>query len=243
MLVYDAKTRKVVSINAEGTAPKLATIDWYKKNNGGKLPVNDSLLVRDRARRDRRLVHAARPLGHDDVRRGAAAGHRDGRAGIRAAGRAGPVDRDHAQAAEVPEHDEALLARRQGAAGGRRLPEPGRGADAPEAGGGREGRGGQGPPRGAAGRARSLLQGRHRQGDGGVLRAERRAVPLRGFRRLHGEGRDAGLDQLPRLRDLQERVRHPGPGRAVRAQHPRGLRPARRWGSTARTTSTRAPRR
>src|ERR1051326_5506482 len=44
LLVYDAKTKKVYSINAEGTAPKLATIDWYKEHNGGKLPVNDSLL-------------------------------------------------------------------------------------------------------------------------------------------------------------------------------------------------------
>src|SRR3989441_9128441 len=44
LLVYDAKAKKVYSINAEGTAPRLATIDWYKKHNGGKLPVNDSLL-------------------------------------------------------------------------------------------------------------------------------------------------------------------------------------------------------
>ncbi len=44
ILIYDAKTKRVVSINGEGTAPKLATIDWYKEHNGGKLPVNDSLL-------------------------------------------------------------------------------------------------------------------------------------------------------------------------------------------------------
>ena len=44
LLVYDAKTRKVYSINAEGTAPRLATIEWYKEHNGGKLPVSDSLL-------------------------------------------------------------------------------------------------------------------------------------------------------------------------------------------------------
>src|SRR5437588_3070120 len=44
LLVYDAKTKKVYSINAEGTAPHLATIEWYKEHNGGKLPVNDSLL-------------------------------------------------------------------------------------------------------------------------------------------------------------------------------------------------------
>ncbi|HOL70558.1 MAG TPA: gamma-glutamyltransferase [Bryobacteraceae bacterium] len=45
LLVYDAKTGKVVSINAEGTAPKLATIEWYKANQGGKLPVDDTLLA------------------------------------------------------------------------------------------------------------------------------------------------------------------------------------------------------
>ena len=44
ILVYDAKAKTVVSINAEGTAPKLATIDWYKKNLDGKLPQNDTLL-------------------------------------------------------------------------------------------------------------------------------------------------------------------------------------------------------
>src|SRR5262252_3310230 len=43
LLVYDAKTKKVVSLNAEGTAPKLATIQWYKEHNGGKLPISDSL--------------------------------------------------------------------------------------------------------------------------------------------------------------------------------------------------------
>jgi gamma-glutamyltranspeptidase/glutathione hydrolase len=44
LLVYDAKTKHVYSINAEGTSPKLATIEWYKEHNNGKLPVNDSLL-------------------------------------------------------------------------------------------------------------------------------------------------------------------------------------------------------
>jgi gamma-glutamyltranspeptidase/glutathione hydrolase len=44
LLVYDAKMKKVFSLNAEGTAPKLATIEWYKTNRDGKIPVNDSLL-------------------------------------------------------------------------------------------------------------------------------------------------------------------------------------------------------
>jgi gamma-glutamyltranspeptidase/glutathione hydrolase len=44
ILVYDARAKKVFAIDAEGTAPKLATIDWYKQNNGGRIPVDDGLL-------------------------------------------------------------------------------------------------------------------------------------------------------------------------------------------------------
>jgi gamma-glutamyltranspeptidase len=44
VLVYHAGGKRVYSINAEGTAPKLATIDWYNKNNGGKIPDSDGLL-------------------------------------------------------------------------------------------------------------------------------------------------------------------------------------------------------
>ncbi|MBM3739282.1 MAG: gamma-glutamyltransferase family protein, partial [Acidobacteria bacterium] len=45
LLVWDAKQKKAFSVNAEGTAPKLATIDWYRKNQNGKIPVNDTLLA------------------------------------------------------------------------------------------------------------------------------------------------------------------------------------------------------
>jgi gamma-glutamyltranspeptidase/glutathione hydrolase len=44
VLVYVAAEKKVYSINAEGTAPGLATIDWYMKHNGGKIPNSDGLL-------------------------------------------------------------------------------------------------------------------------------------------------------------------------------------------------------
>ncbi len=44
-LIYEARTGKVWSLNAEGTAPKLATIDWYKQNHKGTLPVDDTLLA------------------------------------------------------------------------------------------------------------------------------------------------------------------------------------------------------
>jgi gamma-glutamyltranspeptidase/glutathione hydrolase len=45
ILLYDAKKKEVVAIDAEGTAPKLATIDWYNKHNDGKLPDSDGLLA------------------------------------------------------------------------------------------------------------------------------------------------------------------------------------------------------
>ena len=45
ILLYDAKAKKVVSINAEPRAPKLATIEWYQQHNGGKLPNSDGLLA------------------------------------------------------------------------------------------------------------------------------------------------------------------------------------------------------
>lgn len=44
ILVYHAAEKKVYSINAEGTAPKLATIEWYNQNNDGKIPDSDGLL-------------------------------------------------------------------------------------------------------------------------------------------------------------------------------------------------------
>ncbi|HEY3127822.1 MAG TPA: gamma-glutamyltransferase [Acidobacteriota bacterium] len=44
ILVYDARAKKVFSVNGEGTAPRLATIEWYKKNLEGKLPQSDGLL-------------------------------------------------------------------------------------------------------------------------------------------------------------------------------------------------------
>jgi len=44
VLVYNAHDKKVYSVNAEPKAPKLATIEWYEKNNGGKIPESDGLL-------------------------------------------------------------------------------------------------------------------------------------------------------------------------------------------------------
>lgn len=43
-LVYVTREKKVYSVNAEPRAPKLATIEWYEKNSGGKIPESDGLL-------------------------------------------------------------------------------------------------------------------------------------------------------------------------------------------------------
>src|SRR5436190_15424058 len=44
ILVYVAHEKRVYSVNAEPRAPKLATIEWYEKNNNGKIPESDGLL-------------------------------------------------------------------------------------------------------------------------------------------------------------------------------------------------------
>jgi gamma-glutamyltranspeptidase/glutathione hydrolase len=44
ILLYDTRSKRVVSINAEPRAPRLATIEWHQKNNGGTLPSSDGLL-------------------------------------------------------------------------------------------------------------------------------------------------------------------------------------------------------
>lgn len=45
LLVYDAEAEQVFSINAEGMAPALATIEWYEEHNNGELPRSDGLLA------------------------------------------------------------------------------------------------------------------------------------------------------------------------------------------------------
>ncbi len=44
LLVYDARSGHALSVNAEGTAPQLATIQWYRTHQEGKIPVNEGLL-------------------------------------------------------------------------------------------------------------------------------------------------------------------------------------------------------
>ena len=45
VLVYPARERKVVSINAAGKAPRMATMEWFETHAGGKIPVNEGVLA------------------------------------------------------------------------------------------------------------------------------------------------------------------------------------------------------
>lgn len=45
ILLYDSGSKKVFSINATGTAPRLATIQWFEENQDGKIPDSEGLLA------------------------------------------------------------------------------------------------------------------------------------------------------------------------------------------------------
>ena len=181
VLVYDAREKKVLSINAEPRAPKLATIEWYEKNSGGKLPVSDGLLsggvpgvvdawyiLLDRwgTMSFEQVLQPAIDLAEN---------------GFPAERRARAHDCRHAKDTQVSFDSQNLLAKRRSAEGRRDLPESGSRAHPEETGRSGKGEHGQRAARGIEGGARSLLQGRHCAGDGGILRRQRRPVPLRGL--------------------------------------------------------------
>ena len=227
VLVYDAEGKEVFSINAEGMAPALATIEWYEEHNNAELPRSDGLLAASTPGVvDAWYILLDRwgTMTFEQTLRRAIAVAAEGFPRQRGAE---PDDRPLGEDPEVPDDHEGLRAGRPRAGAGRDLPQSRR---RPRAGEDRRGRARErssGPVGGAEGGPRPLLQGRHRAGHGQVLRGERRPLPLRGLRRLHRPGGDAGLDELPRLRGLQEPVGQPGPGRAVHPEHPGGLRPRR----------------
>ncbi len=78
LLIYSAKEKKVWSLNAEGTAPKLATIEWYQKNQNGKDPRERHAAFSNCAWGCRCLARHADALGNHEFRSGAGASHRTG---------------------------------------------------------------------------------------------------------------------------------------------------------------------
>ena len=225
ILVYDAKAKTVVSINAEGTAPRLATIEWYQKNLGGKLPQSDTLLsgtvpgvvdawytLLDRwgtmtfAQVLQPAIEMAEngfPIGERMA--GAIAGSRKLKkyptsVKVYFPGGAAPKPGDIFRNPDLARTLRKLV-------------------DAEKA-------------NASKGRHEALKAARDRFYKGDIARTlanvfggAGRSVPLRGLRVLHRRSRDAGLGRLSRLPRLQEPVGEPGPDGAFRAEHPRRLRP------------------
>ena len=124
ILVYDAKAKKVVSINAEPPAPQAGDDRVVPQEQRRQDPEQRRPAVGRVADRGRRLVPAARSLGHDELRTGAAAGPRAGRTGLPDERPPGALDRQLAQDPQISLHHEGLPARRPGPPRRRRLQEP-----------------------------------------------------------------------------------------------------------------------
>ena len=177
------------------------------------------------------------------LRAGPAAGDRDRRAGIPADARA-RASMKRAKLQKYPTSVKLYQPDGMAPKAGDIFKNPDAGRTAAQADRGREAGSGERTPRGALTAARD----RFYKGDIAKTMAEFSeenggAVPLRRLRELYRQGRDAGLHQLSRLRRLQEPVGEPGPGGALRAEHPRRLRPEEDGAQQRRRTSTRAPKR
>ena len=81
VLVYNAREKKVHSIDAEGDGPEARDDRLVQQEQRRPDSEQRRSALSIAARRYRRVVHHARPLGHDDVRPGA--GARDRRRGER----------------------------------------------------------------------------------------------------------------------------------------------------------------
>ena len=162
LLVYNAREKKVYSINAEPRAPKLATIEWYQKNNGGKIPESDGLLsgglpgvvdawyiLLDRwgTMTFAQVLQPAIDLAEN---------------GFPLSEYGASYIAEYEEDSQVSDHVKIYLAQRPAAEGRRDSQESRSRAHAEEAGRSRKGKSGKRPARSIASRSRSLLQRRHR---------------------------------------------------------------------------------
>ena len=74
MMVYSSKTKKLEALNASGRAPRALNLDTSSRGIT-QMPMT-GMETDHRARRVRRLGHAAREARHDEARRAAGAGDR-----------------------------------------------------------------------------------------------------------------------------------------------------------------------
>ncbi len=221
LLVYDARASRAYSVNAEGTAPQLATIDWYNTHQQGKIPVSEGLLsgtvpgvvdawymLLDRwgtMTFAEVLAPAIEMAANGFVlnERLAASLKSEKLRKYPTSVQAFSLDRTWEAGAiyTVPQLAGTLSrlveAEQEAAAGGRRA---------------------------ALKAARDrFLQGRHRARNGGILGTTGWTVPLRGLRHVRRDCRRAGVDRLPGLPGLEGPVREPRSGGAVRTEHSRNL--------------------
>ena len=221
ILLYDAESRRVVSVDAEGTAPQLATIDWYNENNNGEIPRSNGLLsatVPGMVDAWYTLLDRWGTMTFEEVLQPA----------IEVAGEGFPISESFARALgsrklaqypssvklynpDTPRKAGDIFRNPDAARTLERLVE----AEQAAAGQGR---------RAALRAARDLFykgdiareMATFAEENGGLFRYE-------DFAEYSVEGRGARVGRLPRLPGLQEPLIESGARRALRPQHPRGL--------------------
>ena len=160
-----------------------------------------------RARRVRRLGHAAREARDDEAGGSAGAGDRPGRQRVSGDGEDRRRLDSRSREAEAQPGGRSHLSRgRRGAEAGRDLRAEEPGAHAAHAG---------------QGWTRRVLSRRDRQGDRGLLPEERRLSRDGGLRGAQVQLGRADLDGLPRPHAVRVPAEQSGPDRAAAAEHPR----------------------
>ena len=218
LLIYNAKDKKVYSVNAEPRAPKLATIEWYQKNNGGKIPQSDGLLSGGMPG----VVDAWYTLLD---RWGTMSFEQVLQPAIDLAENGFPLSEYGASVHCRVEEDSQVSDNRQDlSAATASPPKAGEILKNPDLARTLKKLVEAEKANQAKGRHEALKAARDRFYKGDIAKelaafseAQWRPVPLRGFRRVHRRSRDASFHQLSRLSDLQKSILEPGTDRTHRA--------------------------
>ena len=225
MLIYLAKTGEVKFINGTGFAPQAATIDFYNSKGGlpdqGPLSIAVPGAVGGAAFALRKYGTDPWPMSSLRRSRSPSRASRSPRRWRDSWPAAGPSSRNGHRRRTMWFKDGKPLRRAISSSTPRSR---GRCARSPR-------------------RGRRLLPRRRREEHGGVPEKVRQHHHRGGSPELRAVRGRAGPDQLPRHGRLRVPAEFAGLPDARGAQHPRGVRPAAPWGTTARRTCTRSPRR
>ena len=101
LLIYDARSKSRLFPQRRGDRAPAGNHRLVQEEPGGQDTRRRRPAQRHRSRRGRRLVHAARSLGQQELRRSAAAGHRNRRERVPRIGPDGAALRGNGQAAQV----------------------------------------------------------------------------------------------------------------------------------------------